>query len=92
MQHKDELFDSIVLDAKQKLPELKSNVDEYASLLYALGLEALFRLMEDDVIFECIAEDVKIVEDAMLKAKAEYCNQTGRTVAVEIRPILDPMK
>lgn len=73
MRKINELVESLQADAKQKLHKKLSNDKKaYKKLITRLLVQGLIRLIEADVTLRCRKSDVKLIEECIPEAIADY--------------------
>lgn len=76
LQFRDERLIEIIEEARNSLSSLKQDSSQYSQLLFNYSLEVFYRLMENEVVLECIPEDLELVEAASKKAAQIFKEST----------------
>ncbi|KAH9400986.1 V-type proton ATPase subunit E [Tyrophagus putrescentiae] len=74
----------VLEDARQKLAEVTKDIDLYQKVLQKLIAQALFRLIEQEVVIRCRKQDLGLVENALESVRKEYKEATKKDVVVKI--------
>lgn len=84
LQYRDERLTEIIEEARNALDSLKKDPISYSNLLFDLSLDVFYRLMEGEVLLECVSGDLELVRDASVKAAELFKNSTGINIRVSV--------
>lgn len=74
----------IIEEARNSLGNLKADPSYYSNLLLNLSLDVFYRLMEKEVLLECVPVDLELVKEASQKAAELFKESTGIDVHVSV--------
>lgn len=84
LKKREDLIRDVLEDARRKLAEVTKDIDLYQKVLQKLIAQALFRLIEKEVVIRCRKQDLGLVENAIETVKKEYKEATKMDVVVKI--------
>lgn len=84
LKKREDLIRGVLEDARQKLAEVTKDIDLYQKVLQKLIAQALFRLIEQEVVIRCRKQDLGLVENALESVRKEYKEATKKDVVVKI--------
>lgn len=84
MKQREELIRDILEEARQKLAEVTKDADLYKKVMQKLIAQAVFRLIEPEVVICCRKQDLTLVESLLDSVKKEYNAATKRNVTIKI--------
>lgn len=84
LKKREDLIRGVLEDARQKLGEVTKDIDLYQKVLQKLIAQALFRLIEQEVVIRCRKQDLGLVENALESVKREYKEATKKDVVIKI--------
>ena len=84
LKAREEHIRNVLEEARRKLVEVTRNEGEYQKVLEKLIAQGLFQLLEKDISVRCRQQDVRLVENTVAAAVAEYQKATGKSVNVVV--------
>ncbi|OTF73122.1 V-type proton ATPase subunit E-like protein [Euroglyphus maynei] len=84
LKQREELIRDILEEARQKLAEVTKDADLYKKVMQKLIAQAVFRLIEPEVVICCRKQDLTLVESLLDSVKKEYNAATKRNVTIKI--------
>lgn len=84
LKAREEHIRNVLDEAQKKLIATTNNEGEYQKVLEKLIAQGLFQLLEKDISVRCRQQDVRIVENCIAAAVAEYQKATGNSVNVTV--------
>jgi V-type H+-transporting ATPase subunit E len=84
LKAREEHIRNVLEEARKKLIATTSNEGEYQKVLEKLIAQGLFQLLEKDVTIRCRQQDVRLVENCIATAVAEYQAATSKPVNVTV--------
>nr|CAG4644365.1 EOG090X0F8Y [Lepidurus arcticus] len=86
LKAQEEHVKRVLEEAKSRLVQVTSNQQKYGEILRALIIQALFRLMETNVIVRCRAADVDLLRSLLPGCVVAYQEATKKNVNVSLDP------
>lgn len=84
LEAREQMLDDVFQTARKQLESVAQDGDKYAALLKNLVLQALFSLMETDVVVKGRKQDADAVKKAADEAASAFQEATGHKVKVSI--------
>nr|CAG4652230.1 EOG090X0F8Y [Triops cancriformis] len=84
LKAQEEHVKRVLDEAKSRLVQVTSNPQKYGEILQALVIQALFRLMETNIVVRCRAADVDIVRSLLPGCVAAYQEATKKNVNISL--------
>uniref|UniRef100_H2YGQ2 V-type proton ATPase subunit E n=1 Tax=Ciona savignyi TaxID=51511 RepID=H2YGQ2_CIOSA len=84
LKYREDHIQNMLNEAKDQLSDLHRNKTRYNALLQGLLCQGLFQLLEDNVIVQCLKEDVETVKSLLPDVMATFKKATNRDVKIEI--------
>jgi len=78
LKAREEHIKNVLEEARHKLIEITKDQNMYQKVMQKLIAQALFQLLEKEVIIRCRQQDVRFVENCMNAAHVEYEEATKR--------------
>ncbi|KAJ2078129.1 V-ATPase V1 sector subunit E [Coemansia sp. RSA 988] len=92
LQERQEMLDSVFVEAQQALKKLPEDKEKYTKLLIDLCLQAFLQLSDDTVTVHARKTDLDLLKSALPKALELYKERTGKDIsasAAEDSPLPD---
>ncbi|KAH8915436.1 ATPase V1 A1 complex subunit E [Atractiella rhizophila] len=85
---REEYLEQVFDEGRNRVSGLSSDKGKYQTLLKDLTLQALYAMMEKQIILQCRKKDVDIVNAAIGDAKKEFEEKSKFSVDIQVQPEL----
>lgn len=84
LKKREDLIKNVLEEALQKLTEVSKDVELYQKVLQKLISQAVFLLIEPEIVIRCRKQDLGLIENSLDSVKKEFNEQTKRDVNIKI--------
>lgn len=84
MKIREDHVRSVLDEARRRLGEITKNPQQYRQILHKLMLQALYQIMEHNVILRCREVDRDLIEDVLPDVMNEYKSHMGKDTVLAI--------